>query len=93
MDMLTSELAAARSSDANVASPPPPAPVPPNTPPSALALTPRAVKTDASPAANASAGSDVLPSSLSRAADEMYETVIGSRPREHGLSEVHSPAA
>jgi hypothetical protein len=38
-------------------------------------------------------GTTVFPSSRSSAAFEMNDTVIGRRPREQGLNDVHSPAA
>ena len=74
--------------------PPPPPPLPPKTPPRALALTPKAVNAVASPAANASVGTTVFPSSRSSVAFEMYDTVIGRRQRreEQRLNDVHSPA-
>ena len=84
---------------ADALDPPPPSPPPsptttrPNTPPRALALTPSAVKTIARPAANASVGATVFPSSESFVAVDMYDTVIGSRPREQGLNDVQRPAA
>jgi hypothetical protein len=69
------------------------APPLPKTPPIALALTPNAVKTLANPAANANVGNIVLLLDDSDAAAvEMYDTVIGSRPNEHGLIDVHKPA-
>ena len=83
------ELAADNRSDFSVASPPSP-PVLPKTPPIALALTPSAVNTIANPAANANVGNMVFLSCLSLAALVMYDTVIGSRPKEHGLKLVHN---
>ena len=70
-----------------------PPPAAPNTPPSSTAATPRLQKTVARPAANASVGYAVFPSSRSPAACDMYDNVSGSRPHTHGDRLVKSPAA
>mmetsp|Transcript_24409 Transcript_24409/g.34407 ORF Transcript_24409/g.34407 Transcript_24409/m.34407 type:complete len:231 (-) Transcript_24409:402-1094(-) len=71
---------------------PPPTPLLPKTPPTDAAISPRVQNTEANPAANATVGMRACLSSRSPAAVEIYDTVSGSSPQTHGLTEVNNPA-